>query len=86
MTDEIDERLREVAATVLDVDPDALSDATSPQTLMTWTSVRHLSLIAAVEEAFSIHFSMADIYAAQTLGALRSLVSERVVGRGSPHG
>jgi acyl carrier protein len=85
MTDDVEERLLEVAATVLGVDPGVLSDDASPQTLATWTSVQHLSLIAAVEEAFAIHFSMADIYAAQSLGALRHLVSEHV-GRGSPHG
>jgi acyl carrier protein len=85
MTDDFEERLREVAATVLGVDPAVLSDETSPQTLATWTSVQHLSLIAAVEEAFCIHLSMADMYAAQSLGALRHIVSEHV-GRGSPHG
>jgi acyl carrier protein len=85
MNDAIADRVWEVAATSLGVSADVLTDGTSPETLSAWTSLQHLSLIAAVEEAFSIHFSMADIYAAQSLGALRQIVSERV-GRGSTLG
>jgi len=81
MNDEFEERLRDVTATVLGVDPDLLSDGSSPETLAAWKSVRHLSLIAAVEEAFSIQFSMAEIHATQSFGALRQIVSERI-GRG----
>ena len=50
MNDDLEERLREIAGTVLGVDPDVLSDGTSPETLGGWKSVQHLSLIAAIEE------------------------------------
>jgi acyl carrier protein len=76
--DDIDSRLADVAGTVLGVEPDLLSDTASPETVDGWTSLVHLSLIVAVEEAFSIHLSVADIYAAQSFGALRRIVSERV--------
>jgi acyl carrier protein len=85
MNDDFEERFREVAVTVLGVESDLLSDATSPETLAAWTSIQHLSLIAALEEAFSIQFSMADIFEARSLGALRHIVSEHVA-RASPHG
>ena len=85
MDDDLEDRLREVAATVLGVDSDVLSDDTSPETLAAWSSVQHLSLIAAVEEAFAIRFSMAEIYATQSFGALRHIVSEHLA-RGPVHG
>ena len=85
MSDDLEMRLYELTAVVLGVEPDILSDETSPATLPEWTSVQHLSLIAAVEEAFSIHFSITDIYAAQSLGALRNIVSEHVA-RGTVRG
>ena len=44
-----------------------------------WTSLRHLSLVAAAEEAFSIHMSVAEIYASQTFASLRNIVSEHVL-------
>jgi acyl carrier protein len=77
--EDIDLTLREVFATVLGVDADGISDETSPSTMHEWTSLRHLSLVAAAEEAFSIHLSIEDIYASQTFGALRGVVSRHVV-------
>jgi acyl carrier protein len=77
-TDDLELTLREVFATVLGVDADVVSEATSPSTMAEWTSLRHLSLVAAAEEAFAIHMSVAEIYASQTFGALRSIVSEHV--------
>jgi len=76
--DDIDSRLADVAGTVLGVEPDTLSDSASPETVDGWTSLVHLSLIVAVEEAFSIHLSVADIYAARSFGALRRIVSDHV--------
>ena len=77
-SDDIDERLAELAGAVLGVEPDGLTDSASPETLDSWTSIVHLSLIAAVEEAFSIHLSVSDIYAAQSFGVLRRIVRERL--------
>ncbi len=76
--DDIDRRLADVAGTVLGVEPDLMGDTVSPETLGSWTSVVHLSLIAAVEETFTIHFSVAEIYAAQSYGALRRIVLEHL--------
>ena len=74
--EDIDQRLAEVAGAVLGVDSDVMTDSSSPETLDSWTSLTHLSLIAAVEEAFAIHLNVSDIYAAQSLGGLRRIVHE----------
>jgi acyl carrier protein len=74
----IDELLREVSATILGVDSDTFSDSSSPDSLGGWTSIRHLSLIAAVEEAFSIQLSVVEIYGSQRFGELRRIVTERL--------
>jgi acyl carrier protein len=76
--DDLDERLREVSASVLGIDADLLTETSSPETLGDWTSIRHLSLIAAVEEEFSIQFSLAEINGSQRFGELRRIVAERL--------
>jgi acyl carrier protein len=76
--DTLDERLREVSAAVLGIDDDGLSDASSPDTIPEWTSLRHLSLIAAVEEAFAIQFSLDEINSSHKYGELRRLVAARL--------
>jgi acyl carrier protein len=77
----IDERLRDLSATVLGVDPDDLTDASAPESLGEWTSLRHLSLIAAVEEEFGIQFSLEEINKSQRFGELRRIVAERLQQR-----
>jgi acyl carrier protein len=78
---DLDERLRDLSATVLGVDPDLLTEGSSPETLGEWTSLRHLSLIAAVEEEFTIQFSLEDINKSQRFGELRRIVAERLEQR-----
>jgi acyl carrier protein len=78
---DLDERLRDLSATVLGVDPDVLTEESSPETLGEWTSLRHLSLIAAVEEEFTIQFSLEEMSKSQRFGELRRIVAERLEQR-----
>ena len=79
--DNLDERLRELCAAVLGIDTDVLTDSSSPETLGDWTSIRHLSLIAAVEEEFSIRFSVPEINSSQRFSELRRIVVGRLAQR-----
>lgn len=72
------ERLREVAATVLGTDPDELSDDSSPETVDSWTSLRHLSLVAAIEETFAVQFELQEIHAAHRFGDLRRILEQHL--------
>ena len=51
---DIDQRLRLVLADVLGVDSASVSELASPATIDTWDSLRHMSLIVALEEEFGI--------------------------------
>lgn len=78
MNEDLDERLRELSASILGIDADILTADSSPDTVGDWTSLRHLSLIAAVEEEFAVQFSLADINSSVRFGALRQIVAERL--------
>ena len=75
---DLDERLRELSASILGIDPEILTEDSSQDTVGDWTSLRHLSLIAAVEEEFAIQFSLAEINHSVRFGALREIVAERL--------
>ncbi len=51
--------LREILTSVLEVD--AISDEDSSETIPSWDSVRHLSLIMAIEEHYGITFEADEI-------------------------
>jgi acyl carrier protein len=62
----------ELISDVLEVDPAEITDAAGPQTLSTWTSLRHLQLVVALEQAYDLSFSYRDVRQLTTIGQVRS--------------
>jgi acyl carrier protein len=57
----IEQRLKELLAEVFEIADGGLPDEISPETVAGWDSLGHLRLIAAVEEAFEVRFTMERI-------------------------
>jgi acyl carrier protein len=69
--------LQEVVASSLKVPVASVSDDSSPDTLRRWDSLRHLDLMTAVEEAFGVRFSTAEVLRAKSVGDIRGLLREK---------
>jgi acyl carrier protein len=69
--------LHEVVARHLRVPTASISDETSPETLPRWDSLSHLDLMTAIEGAYGIQFSTADMLLAKSVGAIRRLLREK---------
>ena len=54
MGDSVEERIRELFATILQVPPAQVGDASEPGTLEQWDSMQHLMLVSGFEEEFSV--------------------------------
>ena len=57
----MDDRIKGVMAAVFGVPPDAITDESSPHDIKGWDSIKHMSLVLALEEEFDIHFEEAEI-------------------------
>jgi acyl carrier protein len=57
----MEERVREVMSRVLGVSPDQIDENSSPDTIPQWNSLRHMNLILALEQEFSITVKDEDI-------------------------
>jgi acyl carrier protein len=55
------ERVQGVISSILGVSSEEVSESASADTLSQWDSIRHLSLIMALEEEFSVSFSEDEI-------------------------
>jgi acyl carrier protein len=55
------ERVRRIAADVLEVPASKITESTSSENLESWDSVRHLNLILALEQEFHIQFEPEEI-------------------------
>lgn len=57
MENGMNKRIKDVMSAVFDMPPEAINEASSPDTIGAWDSMRHLNLILAIEEEFNIRFS-----------------------------
>lgn len=57
--------------------PDAIVDTLTAQDIPEWDSMNYLLLIADLEKAYGITFSMDEVLNSKTLGDLRQIVEAR---------
>jgi acyl carrier protein len=55
------DRVRTIAADVLEVPAVNISAESSPETIDTWDSVHHLNLVLALEQEFNLQFEPEEI-------------------------
>lgn len=67
----VEERLHAVVASLFPVEPGAVTDADSPQTIAEWDSIGHLNLMLALEAEFGLEFSPDEMAALTSVGAIR---------------
>ena len=63
-----------IVAEVLEVDPTEVVDSAGPDTLATWTSLRHLELVVTIEEAYGLSLSYQEIRRLRSIGQLRQVL------------
>lgn len=75
--DSITERVREIMADVLQLDRKAIEDTTSRDTVAVWDSANHLTLVLALEEAFSVTFDVSEIETMFSLADIVAVLQEK---------
>ncbi|SEB30660.1 Phosphopantetheine attachment site [Streptomyces misionensis] len=73
--------IKSIVARVLEIPVDSVHDDLSPETSGVWTSLNHVRLIAAVEDAYSIKFQSNEIRSVRSVSALRRIVLMKTGGR-----
>ena len=73
-----EERLKSVVGGMLDIEPNAIDDLTSTDTVPQWDSVRHMNLIIALEEEFGITIPDDDVVALTSYPIIRATVDEQL--------
>jgi acyl carrier protein len=73
------DRLIEIFADELMVDADQLNDESNPDNTEEWDSLAAMRLVAAVEEAFNVTLSTAEIMKMRSIGIVRSVLTSKGV-------
>ena len=72
-------RLVQLVAGVLERPVTEVDGRTGPATVAEWGSLRHLQIIAAVEDAYGVSFAPREIRAITSVGDLRDFLRRRDV-------
>jgi len=70
------EKVFHVVSQVLGVHIDELSEDSSPETIQTWDSLKHMNLVLALEEEFGVRFSDEKIIQMLSVGLITEAVQE----------
>lgn len=65
------QKLLNLLSKILDVDPDSISDATSPENTEAWDSYNALVLVSELESVFNVSFGMDEVYAVRCVGDIK---------------
>jgi len=66
--------LTEVVAQAFGVEPDAIDESSSPETVEGWDSMGHLNLIAALEKRFNISIDIGDAMEMVSVERIRTIL------------
>ena len=75
--EKITEKLNEVFRDVFDNEDITVNDSTTADDIEEWDSLEHISLIAAVEKAFKMRFTMKEVSGMKNVGEMINILCER---------
>jgi acyl carrier protein len=78
VTDDVRERVIQIAADVLGVSTSSIGIDTTPADVETWDSLAQLNMLVAFEDEFAIQLEPEDLDLMTSLGAIAALVSSRL--------
>lgn len=76
MADE--QKLKQIVADVLEVDPDTIGPDFSMDTVEQWDSLRHMTLVLSIEDAFNISIPDEEAANITSWPLIRLVVDEQV--------
>jgi acyl carrier protein len=72
-------RLKKTMAAVFGIQPEAIGEHTSIDTVETWDSLRHLNLVLALEEQFQVRIPEEDMVEIMSFAKIRDMLRQQGV-------
>jgi|JI81BgreenRNA_FD_contig_21_10387966_length_692_multi_3_in_0_out_0_2 acyl carrier protein len=70
MTDPVEDKVRQAFVDVLGIPSDSVQADSSPDTVATWDSNTHISLMMAIEEVCGVTFDPSDLMELRSFGEI----------------
>ena len=73
------EKLMDLVSRVLNIEVETVTDETSPENTASWDSFNGLLMVSELEEVFSVHFSIEEVYAVTCVKDIKSALTRHDV-------
>lgn len=57
----MEEKIKDIMSRVFEVDPDEIQEDSSPYSIETWNSMRHMEMVVSLENEFGFRFDEEEI-------------------------
>ena len=74
MENKIEERIKNVMSAVFEIPEEQIKNDSSPDTIGSWDSLRHMNLIVALEEEFKVELTDDEILDMMNYKSIESII------------
>jgi acyl carrier protein len=74
----LDERIKDVMASVFDVEASTITENTIQSDIAEWDSLKHLNLIVSLEDEFDVTFPLEEVGNMTTYKYIKQIVSSLI--------
>ena len=74
----MEDKIKEILATVLEIDQSDVNNETNPDTVSSWDSLRHMKLVFSIEDEYDVQFSDDQIIQLTDVGKIINCLKELI--------
>ena len=74
MKNKSEDRIKNIMSAVFEIPEEQIKDNSSPDTIESWDSLKHMNLIIALEEEFEVEFTDNEIYEMMNYTLIKSII------------
>ena len=75
MGNKLEDRIKNVMSAVFEIPEEQIKDNSSPDTIESWDSLKHMNLIIALEEEFEVEFTDNEIFEMMNYSLIKSIIT-----------
>ena len=74
----MEDKIKEILATILEIDQSDVNNDTNPDTVSSWDSLRHMKLVFAIEDEYDVQFSDDQIIQLTDVGKIINCIKDLI--------
>ena len=78
MHNKIEDRIKNIMSAVFEISTGEINDESSPDTIESWDSLKHMNMVVALEEEFNVQFTDDNITELINMKLIKAVLLERL--------